>query len=988
MGERRSLRNTGAVLVGLGIGAGSALLAGTATASADSADTDTSATREATRTDSPAGTSNASAKTRRGTAVRRAAEPAPAPAAASTDTTVTTIRHAATTPDNRRVTERTVRVVAPVPAAQTVTDTSSATALLAGAIAALGSGSGGTAAATAESIAGTAAVAAADPVTPGYTNGVTGVQTGNSRLAIPGALIVDTVAADWYFPTQADGSVDAQGVIWLQHGFGATNIFYAALAQDLARTTNSIVVAPTLSSIPFTLSGGCLVCETSQQAAAAVFLDPGRTALVDSALAAGYTGEVDLLLRKFVIAGHSAGGGFATATAADYIDEGTDAQDADLAGVVMFDGVSNGAGDGTFTAQVEALVAAGKPIYTIAAPAQAWNAFGATTNALAEALAGSFAGVVLAGGSHVDSMMGVNPIFDAILQLVTSPVPAGNTDAVYTLSTGWINDMFAGNTPATSQYGFYAGANEQIIMGPTAAVALPTPIANQLSFGDKVFTSLIDAVGSIFGFSILPTPYNYGSNGLDSVLIPPLSNKVTGVLTGSSVLDIPAGPNGYAAPADWYFPTQADGTVAANGVIWLQHGFLGFKDWYSVTAQQLAQETNSIVVVPNIFWFDTPLCSGCYLGGEVMREAVATMFEGSRSALNVSAAAAGLQGTLPESFLLTGHSAGGNFATAVGALITETDQVDNLLGVVMFDGVSRAPLFTDSLAALAAAGIPDYQIAAPPQSWNAWGVATELMEQYYPDQFNGVQIDNGSHTDVIAGTNLWGWIGDIASSILVKASPPGGKAALRTFATGWVNDIYAGYSPSDPFYGIYGNPNDGTYVGDQIISMGQATATTLPAPPPVDVAQYAGTWFEQGSVKLPFAWGLVNTKAVYTPQLDGTIRVDNSGNYFGPNGPQSSITGSAVAVNSPTNTRLDVGFFFGVPSGDEPGNYWIVDYAPDYSWAIVSDSSGFSGYILTREQAFRADNPEAYDALVTRARQLGVWGPITPTEQFPTTATV
>ena len=60
----------------------------------------------------------------------------------------------------------------------------------------------------------------------------------------------------------------------------------------------------------------------------------------------------------------------------------------------------------------------------------------------------------------------------------------------------------------------------------------------------------------------------------------------------------------------------------------------------------------------------------------------------------------------------------------MGALVTETDQVDNLLGVVMFDRVSRAPLFTDSLTAPRDAGIPDYQIAAPPQQWNAWGVAT------------------------------------------------------------------------------------------------------------------------------------------------------------------------------------------------------------------------------------------------------------------------
>ena len=67
--------------------------------------------------------------------------------------------------------------------------------------------------------------------------------------------------------------------------------------------------------------------------------------------------------------------------------------------------------------------------------------------------------------------------------------------------------------------------------------------------------------------------------------------------------------------------------------------------------------------------------------------------------------------------------------------------------------------------------------------------------------------------------------------------------------------------------------------------MGPAGATVLPAPPPVDIVKYSGTWYEQGSVKQFFAIGLVNTTATYTPQTDGSIKVENAGNYFGPNGP-------------------------------------------------------------------------------------------------------
>ena len=86
-------------------------------------------------------------------------------------------------------------------------------------------------------------------------------------------------------------------------------------------------------------------------------------------------------------------------------------------------------------------------------------------------------------------------------------------------------------------------------------------------------------------------------------------------------------------------------------------------------------------------------------------------------------------------------------------------------------------------------------------------------------------------------------------------------------------------------------------------------------------------------------------------------------------------------VNDPTNTRLNVGFFLGQPNNTkEPGNYWILDYAPDYSWAIVGDPNGTSGYILTRDQEI---SPALYNQLVARAYELGVKRTITKTAQFP-----
>ena len=78
----------------------------------------------------------------------------------------------------------------------------------------------------------------------------------------------------------------------------------------------------------------------------------------------------------------------------------------------------------------------------------------------------------------------------------------------------------------------------------------------------------------------------------------------------------------------------------------------------------------------------------------------------TRSRKRVRANAAGFLGTLPQKFLLTGHSAGGRFATAAGAGTVDNGSSVDLLGVVMFDGVSRPPTFNEQLQKLIGAGIP------------------------------------------------------------------------------------------------------------------------------------------------------------------------------------------------------------------------------------------------------------------------------------------
>ena len=216
---------------------------------------------------------------------------------------------------------------------------------------------------------------------------------------------------------------------------------------------------------------------------------------------------------------------------------------------------------------------------------------------------------------------------------------------------------------------------------------------------------------------------------------PGTPSGVTGVREGTSYLNIAVGANGYAAPARWYFPTQADGSVDARGVIYLSHGFLATGGYYSPLAIQLAERTDCIVVTPTVS--SLPLPGGAWLSGTQMQQAVGSLFLGNEAALNLSANQAGYHGTLPQSFVISGHSAGGGLATSAGGDYVAdlgTNTADNhLLGVVMFDGVAtNSTSFAPSIANLQTLDIPDYTVASPPQAWNLYGATTESTGQSVP----------------------------------------------------------------------------------------------------------------------------------------------------------------------------------------------------------------------------------------------------------------
>jgi apolipoprotein D and lipocalin family protein len=115
--------------------------------------------------------------------------------------------------------------------------------------------------------------------------------------------------------------------------------------------------------------------------------------------------------------------------------------------------------------------------------------------------------------------------------------------------------------------------------------------------------------------------------------------------------------------------------------------------------------------------------------------------------------------------------------------------------------------------------------------------------------------------------------------------------------------------------------------------------TTLRPVGSVDLKRYAGTWYELASYPQFFERGCINVMATYTPK-DGYIEVFNQSVK---DGNPNDIKGKAFVVENSGNAKLKVQFFWPFK-----GDYWIIDLADDYSWAVVSDPKRKTLWILSR----------------------------------------
>ncbi|MBN1336844.1 MAG: lipocalin family protein [Deltaproteobacteria bacterium] len=133
--------------------------------------------------------------------------------------------------------------------------------------------------------------------------------------------------------------------------------------------------------------------------------------------------------------------------------------------------------------------------------------------------------------------------------------------------------------------------------------------------------------------------------------------------------------------------------------------------------------------------------------------------------------------------------------------------------------------------------------------------------------------------------------------------------------------------------------------------------------PYVDVQRYIGTWYEIAAIPQSFQRGCTASTATYTLQDDGTLKVLNQCRKGGLDGKVKVANGRAWIVDPSTNAKLKVSFFWPFS-----GDYWIIDLAPDYTWAVVGHPSRDYLWILARQPRM---DPTLYQTLLGRLGGVG-----------------
>lgn len=145
--------------------------------------------------------------------------------------------------------------------------------------------------------------------------------------------------------------------------------------------------------------------------------------------------------------------------------------------------------------------------------------------------------------------------------------------------------------------------------------------------------------------------------------------------------------------------------------------------------------------------------------------------------------------------------------------------------------------------------------------------------------------------------------------------------------------------------------------------MSIANSQAVQTVPFVDLTKYVGKWYEIASFPQFFQKGCTCTTAEYTATDKDYITVENRCNKNSIDGKQSYIKGKVFVEKNTGNAQLKVQFFWPFKA-----DYWIIDLADDYSYAVVSNPSKNNLWILSRTPTM---NETIYQQIISRLEKKG-----------------
>ncbi|MET7425104.1 alpha/beta hydrolase [Dactylosporangium sp. NPDC005555] len=274
----------------------------------------------------------------------------------------------------------------------------------------------------------------------------------------------------------------------------------------------------------------------------------------------------------------------------------------------------------------------------------------------------------------------------------------------------------------------------------------------------------------------------------------------------SNTTDVSCAGLTYRPATDWFLPA---GTP--KGLVYLQHGFSRSNGNMADLAGHYAA-AGFVVFAPTLPSADIFGCTVSNLGNNApfLNNVAAWLGQANtasgalaRSYANALSRAGRPASALPASYVIAGHSAGGEVAAYVANRLRTTypGQYAKVRLVQLLDPVKSfiGSNMATGLNGLNLTSTPIFAISSPPYTANSNANGTVELTNDVHRPFLGVRLTTGSHCDAEGAST------DGLCTVLNGTSQPGNVTALQTLAVAWADDAVAGtttatYYPGGAYY--------------------------------------------------------------------------------------------------------------------------------------------------------------------------------------------